>query len=575
MAIGSYRKEKVMKQTKGRPLPFGAAMIERKVNFSVARSDCSNCELLLYKSGSAAPDKVFTMKRSPLSGDVFFLALSGDDAVSYEYNFRADGEVFTDPYAKRIIGKETWGQKNKSGAHGIRAGIPDRNFEWDDDRPLKIPYHDVVAYSLHVRGFTMHPAARVKDKGTFKGLMEKIPYLTELGINQIQCMPVYEFEENGTYCNYWGYGPAYCFTPKSSYSVAGDSVTELKEMIKAFHTAGIEVVLDLPFTAETSKITIGECLRYYRTEYHVDGFILNPYTVPVDIIKQDPLLAGTKIMEKREEFQNVMRRFLKGDEDMIAEVITWLRNHSAKEGIFNYITNQTGFTLWDLVSYDGKHNEANGEYNQDGPHYNYSWNCGEEGPSRKRKVNALRRKQMRNAFFLLLTAQGTPCILAGDEFANSQKGNNNVYCQDNEVGWVDWSKYKKEQALHDYAADLIAFRKSHPLIHREDELLGLDKTSSGVPDVSYHGESAWQIPQETASRHLGVYYSASEGEEACFLAYNMHWLDHSLALPALKKDKQWYQVMATEEGVFKQALLLKDQKAVLMKARSTAIFIGK
>ena len=564
-----------MKFTEGFPLPLGASVKSGKVNFAVARSGVSACELLLYKKGTERPEHIFSLKRSPLYGDVFFLALTGIDISQYEYNYRAAGEVFVDPYVKRIAGKENWGEKRCVEDHHIRGSVVEQDFDWENDLPLDLPYHDAIGYSLHIRGFTKHPASKVTHKGTFRGLIEKIPYLIELGINQIHCMPIYEFEETGTYCNYWGYGPAYYFAPKSSYSAGGDAATELKEMIKACHTAGIEVVLDMPFTDQTPKVMVGECLRYYRTEYHVDGFILNPYDVPADLVKQDPLLAGTKIMEKREDFQNVMRRFLKGDEDMITAVIHWLRNYSAAEGVFNYLTNHTGFTLFDLVSYESKHNEANGEHNQDGPNYNYSWNCGEEGPSRKKTVTSLRRKQMRNGLFLLLTAQGTPCILAGDEFANTQKGNNNVYCQDNEIGWVDWSRYKKNQELYNYVKAIIAFRKAHPLIHWESELLGMDKTSSGVPDVSYHGRNAWQIPQEITSRQLGVYYSARENQEDCFLAYNMHWLEHSLALPALKKGKRWYQVMSTDEGIFDQPVLLKDQKTVLMEARETAIFIGK
>ena len=563
----------LMKETEGNPQPYGAVIKETGVNFAVAVSGCSKCELLLYKKGTAVPDQIYKMKQSPLHGDVFYLALTGIDVNAFEYNYQADGKVFTDPYAKQIAGRDIWGEKKA--AHEIRGVIPNQKFDWDGDMPLNIPCHDVIGYSLHVRGYTKHPSSKVKHKGTFRGLIEKLPYLTELGINQIQCMPVYEFEEAVKPCNYWGYGSAYFFTPKASYAAGKDALSELKELVKAFHLAGIEVVLDMPFIDETPKAMVFECLQYYRAEYHVDGFILNPFTIPVDIIKQDSLLAGVKIMEKREGFQNVMRRFLKGDEDMVSEVIYWLRKHSEKDGAFNYITNHAGFTLCDLVSYDGKHNEANDEQNQDGPDYNYSWNCGEEGPTRKKAIKELRQKQMRNAFFLLLSAQGTPCILAGDEFANSQKGNNNVYCQDNQTGWIDWNKYNKEQELYHFAKELISFRKSHPLIHPAHELLGLDKTCSGVPDVSYHGESAWRAPQEISSRYLGVYYSAGKTEEACFVAYNMHWLEHSLALPALKKDKKWYQVMSSGEGVFVKPVLLKNQKAVILKERTTAIFIGR
>ena len=224
---------------------------------------------------------------------------------------------------------------------------------------------------------------------------------------------------------------------------------------------------------------------------------------------------------------------------MVPGVMWWLKQQSKEQRSCNYITSHNGFTLADLVSYDGKHNEANGENNQDGPDYNYSWNCGAEGATRRKAVLELRKKQMRNAFFLLLMAQGTPCLLAGDEFANSQKGNNNVYCQDNETAWLNWKQLEKEKELFDYVRNLIALRKRLPILHSEKPLLGRDEMSCGVPDVSYHGESAWQIPQNVASRQLGVYYHGEgESEGDCFIAYNMHWTEHKFALPALSKGKR-------------------------------------
>jgi len=565
-----------MKFKKGQALPFGIKVGDGGVNVSYPYAGGETCTLLLYNHGEAEPFKKYKMHRDSLSGTVCSGYLEGVQAASLEYNFEVGKKVVVDPYARAIAGKEAWGNEKNPQKHEVRARIIADDFEWEGDKPLNLAYHEIIAYSLHVRGFTMQASSKVRHKGTFHALMEKLPYLTDLGINQIQCMPVYEFEECGMYKNYWGYGPAFYFAPKASYAASADAVQECKQLVKACHKAGIEVVLDMPFSEGTPQPLMEECLRYYRTEYHIDGFILNPYIARIEVIKTDPFLAGVKVMEKCEAFQNVMRRFLKGDEGMIKEVMFRLKKHSEKDGVFNYITNHVGFTLCDLVSYDAKHNEANGEYNQDGPEYNYSWNCGAEGPTRKKNVIALRRKQMRNAFFLLLTAQGTPCILAGDEFANSQKGNNNVYCQDNETGWVDWKRYKKETELHGYVKELIAFRKAHPAIHAEKELMGMDKTSSGIPDISYHGENAWQVPEEISSRQLGIYYSGSQvEEEACFVAYNMHWVDHRFALPALKKERKWYQVMSSEEGVYTAAKLLEDQKTVELSERSTAIFIGR
>lgn len=576
MTDGSNPGRDNMIQTTGRPWPLGVQARDGEANFSYAGSNAVQCRLLLYKQGETVPAKEYPMSSSVLYGAVYSVCIQDERITDYEYNFEVDGEVIVDPYARAITGKEQWGLKREIEAHEIRGRMISQDFDWEGDEPLCTPYNEVVAYSLHVRGFTKHPASKVKAKGTFRGLIEKLPYLTNLGINQIHCMPIYEFEECGKYKNYWGYGPAYFFAPKASYAAGSDSVLELKEMVKACHQACIEVILDLPFTAGTSSMMIADCLRYYRTEFHVDGFILNGSVAPVGELRKEPCFYLTKIMEKREDFQNTMRRFLKGDEGMIGDVMFWLKYHSEKEGIFNYVTNHTGFTLADLVSYDGKHNEANGEYNQDGPYYNYSWNCGAEGPSRKKAVVSLRKKQMKNAFFLLLTAQGTPCLLAGDEFANSQSGNNNVYCQDNETGWVDWSKFAKESELHAYVKTLLGIRKSHQIFHPEHELLGMDKSSCGVPDVSYHGANAWQVPEEIASRQLGVYYSArTTDENDCFVAYNMHWLKHDFALPALKADKKWYQVMSSQNGLYQEPKLLENQRMVTMDERSTAIFIGK
>ena len=248
------------------------------------------------------------------------------------------------------------------------------------------------------------------------------------------------------------------------------------------------------------------------------------------------------------------------------------KHHSEKEGIFNYIADQTGFTLNDLVSYDAKHNEENGENNQDGPDYNFSWNCGAEGPSRKRAVTELRKHQIRNAFFLVLLAQGTPCILAGDEFGNTQKGNNNVYCQDNPTGWTDWRGLEKKKDLYEFVKKLIAFRKNHPILIPEREVQGIDLSCCGVPDVSYHGEEAWQVPGEVSSRQLGVYYSGAQTKSAdCYVAYNMHWLTHTFALPALPKEYGWDVKATTQDGIMNEPKLLKNQRKVELKERTVAV----
>ncbi len=566
-----------MKKTIGRPQPFGAVVERDRVNFAVQVPAGKTCELLVYRRGEETPRFCFDMPEEEGIGEVRFLALEEIDAAEYEYNFRVGGRVYVDPYVKELAGREKFGVPRDVQQHQIRGRMVSAEYDWEDDRPLKLPWSQVVAYSLHVRGFTKHSSSKAAHKGTYLGVIDKIPYLKDLGINQIQCMPVYEFEEcEKGKINYWGYGRGYYFAPKEAYAAGKSAVRELKDMVKACHREGIEVVLEMPFMEGIPAQTALECLRFYMLEYHVDGFVVNPYCVPWELLSQDPLLRGTKLMRKDDGFQNVMRRYLKGDENMVNDVIWALKHNSASDGKCSYITAQTGFTLWDLVSYDGKHNEANGEGNLDGPDYNFSWNCGVEGPSRKKAVMTLRRNQVKNALFLLLTAQGTPCILAGDEFYNSQNGNNNVYCQDNETGWVNWSRLKTDDSLFRFVKSLIAFRKAHPCLHRDEELKGLDRTACGMPDVSYHGESAWQVRAEVSSRQLGVLYSRSgEGDEECFAAYNMHWLPHSYALPSPGKEKRWFLAACTADGFAGEPKLLEDQKSMELPERSVVLLVGK
>lgn len=566
-----------MRKTDGKPQPFGAVIQKDGVNFAVSVPEGKTCELLIYRRGQKKIIKEFDMPEEEGIGEVRFLELTDLDPRKYEYNYRIDGKVCLDPWVKGIAGHREFGTAWDAEAGEARGMMPVQDYDWEGDKRPKIPYHEVIAYSLHVRGFTKHSSSRVKHKGTFAGAAEKIPYLKELGINQIQCMPVYEFEElQGGKCNYWGYGKGHYLAPKAAYSASGDAQTELRDMVKAFHREGIEVILDMPFCEGILPQEALECLKYYLLEYHVDGFLVNPYLVIWDSLKQDPLLKGVKLLKKEEWFQNTMRRFLKGDEGMVSEVIWALGHRADRDGCCNYVTSHTGFTLCDLVSYDGKHNEANGERNLDGPDYNYSWNCGVEGPSRKKHVLALRRNQVRNAFFLLLTAQGTPCILAGDEFGNTQYGNNNVYCQDNETAWLNWNRKKGDEELLDFVKELIRMRRENPILHQERELSGSDQTACGIPDVSYHGESAWQVPDKVASRQLGVFYSRCEGEsQECFIAYNMHWMKHEFALPALPKGRKWTVTATTEDGVLKETRQLENQKKIEVKERTVVLLHGE
>ena len=407
-----------MKKSVGYPLPLGVSERNDEMNFSVSVESGTRCSLCFFKKGAEFPKVEIDMPEEDAVGEVRFLAVPKASVKGMEYCYRVNGRYIEDSYAKQI----------SCGEYGYRGLIVNEEYDWEGDRPLRIPNHEVVAYNIHVKGFTKHSSSKVKKKGTFAGVIEKIPYLQELGVNQIHCMPVYCFKTSEKYTNYWGYGDAFGFAVKNEYAAGKDARTELKDMVKACHKAGIEVVLYLPFTNQVSQQYMIDALRSYAIEFHVDGFVINSYNVSVALIKEEPILKGTKILEYKDDFQNIMRRYLKGDAGLVPEVIDWLSERPEVTGSYNYITNHTGFTLADLVSYNEKHNELNGEKNADGPVENYSWNCGEEGPSKKKYVLALRKKQMKNALFFTVMSQGTPLLLMGDEFGNKKYGNNNIKC---------------------------------------------------------------------------------------------------------------------------------------------------
>ena len=560
-----------MKTAVGFPFPQGCTVEGQTANFSVAVPEGQTCELIIYKKGARASAFSQEMPYSDVAGNLHFLSVVLEQPEDYEYCYKIGGKIVPDPYGKAFSGREHWSVSKGKEKRTLRTRIVTDTFDWEKSQFPHLKKEDVIAYSLHVRGFTKHSSSGVAHKGTFDGVTEKLPYLQKLGINQIHLMPVYEFDENQRHVNYWGYGKAYFFAPKASYA-AGDPVNEMKSLVRQMHLAGIEVILEMPFTEGTTFSLILDCLRYWVMQYHVDGFIVNPYICNPDELAKDPVLAKSKILKKEDGFQNVMRRFLKGDEGMIRDVICQLKNQDTQ--LYNYIASHNGFTLCDVVSYDGKHNEANGENNLDGPDYNYSWNCGAEGNSRKKAVNELRKNQIFNAFFLLLFAQGMPCILSGDEFMNTQKGNNNAYCQDNLISWLDWNQLSRQEELYTFVYRLIALRKAcmKQIAKKSEDTMG----RSGIPQISYHGEDAWQMPAGRASRQLGVFYHEESTEKDFYIAYNMHWLSHSFALPSLPKGMEWVCIAGTKEGVLdeKEAVPVKDKK-VQLEERTIKVFVGR
>ncbi|MFI8461637.1 glycogen debranching protein GlgX [Kitasatospora sp. NPDC085464] len=630
----------------GRPLPFGATTVPGGVNFSVYSDRATRMWLVLFEAGAPRPLAELEFPAEFRTGSVFAMTVFGLDEEDLEYGFRAEGpfapehgdrfdagRVLTDPYARMISGRDVWGSPpDRDRPCPYRSRLVRDDFDWGDDAPPRIPTEDLVVYELHVRGFTRHPSSGVSAPGTFAGLREKIPYLEELGVNCVELMPVFEFDEHGNprrdpatgapLADYWGYNTVGFFAPKAGYAATGRfgmQADEFKALVKDLHAAGIEVILDVVFnhTAEGNEqgptisfrgldnatyymLTpeghyynfsgtgntvncnhpvvrdfILDCLRHWVSEYHVDGFrfdlaaILDrapdgtPLANPplVEQLAHDPVLRHCKLIaeawdaaglyevgsfpdygrwaEWNGKYRDTVRRFLKGDEGTVGELATRLvgspdlYSGRGTAASVNFVTAHDGFTLHDLVSYDDKHNEANGEGNADGANDNHSWNCGTEGPTDDREILRLRGRQMKNALAILLTSQGVPMLLAGDELARTQAGNNNTYCQDSELSWLDWGLLEANAELHRFVRGLIAFRRAHPLLRGADHPGG---------EVSWHGVRAGEPDWSRTSRLLAVLRG---GDEQIYVVMNAHWEPHDLELPWPRPGTAWHLVADT------------------------------
>ena len=559
----------------GRVFPFGATIINDAINFSVFSKEATGCTLVLYHHGQREPFVEIPFPEEFRIGNVYTMMVFGINPETTEYGYRFDGpyrpeegllfdksRVLLDPYAKSVSGRSVWGREpNRDDPFPHRGQFIREDYDWENDKPLELKPQDLIIYELHVRSFTVNSDSGVKYKGSYAGLAEKIPYLKELGVNCVELMPIFEFDEfenkrevNGKrLLNYWGYSTVCFFAPKAGFSVEGRfgmEADELKSMIRHLHKNGIQVILDVVFnhTAEGNengptisfrgidnrtyymlspdgryynfsgcgntlncndpvvRNVVLDCLRYWVSAYHVDGFrfdlasilsrgedgapMMNPPLI--DTIAQDAVLGKSLLIaeawdagglyqvgdfspcdrwaEWNGRYRDSLRRFIKGGAEHAPELYLRIRGsedlydeRNAASSI-NFVTCHDGFTLYDLVSYNKKHNEANGEDNRDGCNDNDSWNCGVEGDTDDPGVNELRLRQMKNMMTILLTSRGIPMLLAGDEFANSQKGNNNAYCQDNEISWLSWAGLEKNKALFTYVRDLIAFRKAHPVL---------------------------------------------------------------------------------------------------------------
>ena len=686
---------------RGIPFPFGATPVLGGINFSVYSNHATTATLVLFKKGVPEAFAEIPFLREFRMGNVVSMIVLDLNYEDIEYGFRIGGpfdpkaghrfdpsKILLDPYAKSVGGRTVWGTPlPQEEVYPYRAQISGSDFDWEDDRPLEIPESDLIIYEMHVRGFTRHSSSNVQPehRGTFAGLSEKIPYLKNLGVNCVELMPIFEFDEmdnprhdpqtGDRLFNYWGYNTVGFYAPKAGYAAkSNNQQNELKELIKALHLNGIEVILDVVFnhTAEGNengptisfrgldnktyymltpegyyynfsgcgntlncnhpvvRVFVLDCLRYWASEYHIDGFRFDlasilgrdPQGVPlanpplIENLAFDPILAKCKLIaeawdagglyqvgsfpdydrwgEWNGRYRDAMRKFLKGD-GLVTEVAQRLQGSPdlyAKAGrtvdsSINFITAHDGFTLRDLFSYNEKHNEANDEDNRDGTNDNESWNCGAEGETNDPQILLLRWRQMRNAIAVLMVSQGIPMLLMGDEVARTQNGNNNTYCHDSEINWLDWTLLDTHANFFRFVKACIAFRNAHPVLRNREYFRNCDYMGSGYADITWHGIKANQPDWSDYCRTLafmlcGKHAQGGSGsDDYIYVAMNMHWEPHSFELPKLPVHHHWY-VFADTAQLPPQDIwepgsepILQDQSNLLIGDRSVVILVGR
>ena len=649
---------------KGNTLPLGTQLINGGVNFSVSVPNASECRLNIYQNGKAKVYDTIVMDESYRVGNIFSIFIEDFNYREYEYTYEVMNKEFIDPYAYRVTGRNLWAKPVNNKGKKVHGGFYFDDFDWTGDIEHNRPYWNTIMYKTHLRGFTCSKTSKVNNRGTYTGFEEKIPYLVELGVNCVVLLPIYEFDEilidkylirpeNPTYMeynaliakreeyskdpviehyvraktlegvvpykiNYWGYGDdCNYFAPKASYAADPDNATnELKHLILELHKAGIEVILEFNFEYWTNKQLITDCLRFWKMEYHIDGFKINNNVVPLESIATDPVLGNSKLItdgwdinriykeeyvpvnknlaEMNEGFLADVRRYLKGDEALTNNFAYRFRRNHLKHAVINYVSDVNGFTLNDVYSYDVKHNEENGESNRDGTDYNFSWNCGFEGPTRKLKVLQLRKKMVKNALLVTVFSQGTPMILGGDELLNSQKGNNNAYCQDNETSWINWNTNAANTEISEFLKKLIKIRNEHPILRMNEEFKIRDYVSCGYPDLSYHGTKAWFPDFSNYSRTLGVLlcgeyavankFGSRNGINSClkankkddyfYMAFNMHWEPHQFDLPKLPEGMEWELIVDTHSEKNYEGKII-DGISFNVRERTIAVFKSK
>lgn len=565
----------------------------------------SNCGIILFSRNEGNELARYSFDEKTKDGNLYSMFLEGYSLKNISYLFFEGNKPVIDKKALMFEGKDTFGMIK---TYDNYRSIPVNHlFDWEDDIFPKLNFEESIGYCIHVRGFTMHKSSKVKAKGTFKGIVEKIPYLRELGITTLELQPAYEFAEcpialNATEntparkVNYWGYEEGFYYMPKRSYAHTQNVVKEYKSMIKELHKNKMELIMQFYFPKEFPCTEIISILRYWHMQYHVDGFHVKGANIPIYDILRDPYLSNAKIWHESICKDNVdssksnttykraalyndvylcnVRGFLKADEGMTEPAIKCILDNPQEYGKVNYLSNYYGFTFADMVAYQEKHNEANGEQNRDGTDYNCTWNCGTEGATRKKDIQVLRLRQIKNAFALLFFSQGMPLIYMGDEFGRTQKGNNNPYCQDNEITWVNWSFIEKNKEIFAYFQKCISMRKNHKIFAASQAYTMTDYKMTGCPDISFHDKEAWKYSWEDSENNIGYMINGDyvKGHEGTlyYVAINTHWESNEYALPCIPKYSEW-------EVLFKsiEEDLMSIGDIVTLPQRSVFVFYCK
>lgn len=609
--------------------------------FSTQAAKGSVCFLLLYPKDNGSVLKI-PMESQKNCDTIYTIGIKGLDWKNYDYNFEINGREETDVYARRIAGREIWAdmarrpgedeaepfvpqrerQKRSQGivpkevphtenereknAEKVKSSFYFSDFKWKDKDYKRIEKEDMVIYKLHVRGFSMGMKSR--RRGTIEALEQKLDYLKELGVTTLLFMPVYEFEEilmldeskeqrkQKDLINYWGYTEGNYFAPKASYLGRENNPDNLKRLIQKMHEKQMECILEFYFPEKTNPYLIIDVFRYWRKEYHIDGFRLLGTSMMAELLALDDMLSGCKLFfdsfreelaqdsrrfgaelfSYNDEFLYRVRRVLNHQGGSIYEFACQMRRQQVRQGFINYIAENNGFTLWDVFSYEHKHNEQNREENRDGNDWNYSGNCGQEGISRKRQVNELRKRQVKNALAVVFLAQGIPMIWMGDECVNSQRGNNNAYCQDNEIGWKDWKHSVMERQIVSYCRQLAQIRKSYPMLRSPRPFQLQDYENRGYPDLSYHSDGGWKMDFDMNRGFVGMFYFGAYAgtEESLYIAYNFQQVDQKFALP---KGMSWRLVLDTskEPSVPEETKDLTDFREILVEWQSICLLSGR